>query len=85
MVMADDRCDLRVLVNVRENTLADRRVFLHLAPLLERERSGFLEKPGWQADLADVVHKSAEVRLVTDLIRQTHARRDVTRVDGYGS
>ena len=79
--MADDRCDLRVLVHVSEDALADRRVLLHVAALLERERSRLLEKPGWQADLADVVNESAEVRLIADLVRESHALGDVARVD----
>ena len=46
VVVAHDRRDLRVLVDVREDSLADRGVLLHLTALLERQRAWLLEKPG---------------------------------------
>ena len=64
VVMPDDRRDLGVLVDVGEDPLADRRVLLHLASLLERQRAGLLEEPRREADLADVVNEAAEIRLI---------------------
>ena len=74
VVMADDRGDLRVLVDVRKDALPDRRVFLHLSALLEGERTRLFEQSGRKADLPDVVHEAAEVRLVTHLVGEPHAR-----------
>ena len=79
MMVADDRRDLRVLVDVRQDSLADRGVLLHLAPLLERERTGLLEQARWQADLADVVNEAAEVRLVSNSQLRSPMRSAMSR------
>ena len=81
MVVADDRCNLRVLVHVSEDALADCRVLLHLTALLERECARLLEEAWRQTDLANVVHEATEVRLVANLISEPHALGDVSRVD----
>ena len=81
MVVADDRRNLRVLVHVSEDALADCRVLLHLPALLERERARLLEESRGEADLANVVHEATEVRLVANLVREPHALGDVSRVD----
>ena len=46
VVMANDPRDLRVVLDLREDSLADLGVRLHDAPLGERQCSGLLEKPG---------------------------------------
>ena len=62
MVMADDSGDLRVLVDIGEDSLADRRVLLHLAAFLECQSSGFLEQTGRESDLPDVVNEAGNER-----------------------
>ena len=65
--MPHDLGDLGVVVHLRQDALPDRRVFLHLPALLERERAGLLQEAGGESDLADVVDKTAEVRHVLAL------------------
>ena len=62
MVVANDLCDFRVIVDVREDALTDLGVLLHLAPLFERERAGLLEQTGGKPNLADVVDEPAQMR-----------------------
>ncbi len=81
-MVANDGRDLRVLVDVAEDPLADRRVLLHLPTLVERERTGLLEETGREPDLADVVHEPAQVRVLLHLSREPHARSDVAGVNG---
>ena len=54
---------------------------MHLTTLVERERSRLFEQTGRQADLSYVVNKPTEVRLLLLVLGQTHALRDVARVD----
>ena len=84
VVEAHDGRDLRVLVDVSEDALPDRRVLLHLPPLFERERSWLLEQAWRKPDLADVVDESAEIRMLLHLDRKTHPLRDVSRIDRNG-
>ena len=60
-MVADDRGDLAVVVDVPENPLADGRVLLHLSAFFESEGSRLLEETDRQTDLPDVVNKSAEM------------------------
>jgi hypothetical protein len=55
-MMSNDSCNLGIRINIGENTLTNLGVALHLAPFLKGERTGFLEKPSWKADLPYVVH-----------------------------
>ena len=45
VVMPDDRRDLGVFVDVGQDALSDRRMFLHLATLVESESTRFLQEP----------------------------------------
>ena len=78
----DDVRDLRVVVDVPEDPLADFGVLLHLPALLERQRPGLLEQARGEPDLADVVYEAAEVDELLLLLGQSHALRDVSRIDG---
>ena len=77
----DDVSDLRIVVDVAEDPLADLGVLLHLPALLEGQRPRLLEEAGRQADLADVVNEATEMDELLLLLRQTHALRDVSGVD----
>ena len=59
MVMSHDSRNLTVVVDLLENPLANLSMALHLASLVERERSLLLEQACRQADLPDVMHKPA--------------------------
>src|SRR5690349_21297297 len=83
-MMADDLRDLRVVLDFRENPLADLGVLFHLPTLAERKGTRFFEQSRWQPDLADVVHKSTLVRELLLLLGQADPLGDVTRVDGHG-
>ena len=60
-MMAHDGCDLGVVVNLRENPLADLRVPFHDTALFEGEGTRLFEQSWWKADLADVVNQSSQV------------------------
>ncbi len=81
VVRPDDVCDLRVIVDVAQDPLADFGVLLHLPAFLEGQRARLFEQARRQADLADVVHQTAEVDELLLLLRQSDALRDVSRVD----
>ena len=83
-MVADDRRDLGIGVDVGEDALADLRVPLHLTPLLEGERAWLLEQAGRQADLADVVDEAAEVGELLLLDIHPEALGDVAGVDRDG-
>ena len=61
VMRANDVCDLRVVVDVAEDPLADLGVLLHLPTLLESQWTGLLEQASGKPDLANVVHEAAEV------------------------
>ena len=61
VMVPDDLGDLSVVIDVREDPLADYRVLFHLPSLLEGEGSGLLKKTWREADLADVVNQAAQV------------------------
>ncbi len=54
-----DLSDLFVVVDVRENSLANRGVLLHLVSFLKCQRSWLFEKTSGQAHFADVVYEAA--------------------------
>src|SRR5258707_4368562 len=85
MVMTDDRCDLGVGVDIGQNSFANLRMALHLAPLVKRKRSRLFEESSGQTDLANVVDQPAEVGEL--LLNRIHAHPlgDVTRIDRYCS
>jgi hypothetical protein len=58
-MMTDHLRDLRVVLDLGQDPLADLGVLLHLPPFRERERPRLLEQPGGKPDLADVVHEPA--------------------------
>ena len=82
VVVAHDERYVCVEVDILQDALADRGVFLHLSPLFEGQWPVLQEQARWQADLPDVVHQAAEVRPLLDVRRQAHSLRDVPRVDG---
>jgi len=59
VMVPHDLSDLLVIVNVRENPLANRGVLLHLAAFLKSQRSWLFEKTGRQTHFADVVYEAA--------------------------
>ena len=78
--MPNDLGNLRIVVNLRENALANNRVLFHLPSLLKRERPWFFQQTRWQTDLPDVVHQSAHVRQPLLFVRQAKAASDISSV-----
>src|SRR6266566_3834116 len=79
----DDIGDLRVVVDVTEDPLADLGVLFHLPALLERQGPGLLEQTSGETDLADVMYEATEVDELLFLSRQSHSLRDVSRIDRH--
>ena len=84
-MVPDDRGDLRISIDVRQDPLADLGVALHFTALVQREGTGLLEQPSWETDLPDVVHESAQVGQFDLFGAKLHPLGDVARVDGHGS
>src|SRR4051794_37970407 len=84
MVPNDGR-NLSVVLDSGKNPFADHAVLLHHAPLVQRQRPWFLQEPGRQTNLADVVNESGEEDELLLVVAQTHSPRDVSGVDGNGS
>jgi hypothetical protein len=83
--MAYDGRDLRILSDVSEYALANRRMLLHLAALIQRQSAWLLEQAWRESDFPDVVHQAAEVCHLLDFELQSHPFGDVTRVDRHRS
>jgi hypothetical protein len=83
MMVADDRCDLSVIVHFRKNPLSDYGVRLHLPALLKSEGTGLLQQPRRKADLSDVMNQAADVNQLNLLGRETHSLGNVTGINGY--
>ena len=81
VMVPDNRSDLRISIDVRQDALADLRVALHFTPLVKREGSGLLEKPSWETDLPDVVDQSAQVGQFDLVGAKLHALGDIARID----
>ena len=69
VMVANNSCDLGVVLNPGKNALANHRMLLHPATLIERERAWFLQQPCGESDLADVVHEPAEMGELLLLLR----------------
>src|SRR5262245_59136013 len=80
MMMANDRGDLGVGIDVGQNPLPDFGVTLHLAPLVERQRAGLLEQSWRQPDLADVVNETAQVSQLLPVGWEPHPNSDVSGI-----
>ena len=61
MVMAHDGGDLGVRVDVRQDSLTNLGVKLHLSSFLQRERARLLQQASRKTDLADVMNESADI------------------------
>ena len=83
MVPHDPR-DVGIVLDLREDPLADDGVLLHLPPLIQRQRSSLFEKAWGQADLADVMHQPAEMNELLLLFAKAHSLRDIAGIDGDG-
>ena len=70
VVMAHDRRDRAVTLEIGEDSLAGRRVLLHLSPLGRRQRS-LLGHTGQQPILPDVVDEPAYLSRLLLLLRRT--------------
>src|SRR5262249_7418481 len=84
-MVSNDSRDLRVVVDLGENALADLGMRFHKTPLFERQGAGLLEETRGQTDLSDVVHESAEMYELLLSFGKTHALRNTSRIDGDGS
>jgi len=82
VVVTDDPRNLGIVINLREDPLADRRMLFHLTPLCQRERARFFEQAWRQADLPYVMNESAEVHQSLVRLAESQASSDCTRVCG---
>jgi hypothetical protein len=82
MVMANDRCDLGVVLYIRKDSLADLGVLLHLATLVQSERTWLLEQARGETDLSNIVDETAEVRKPLVFFREFHPLSDVSGING---
>ncbi len=71
VMVPHDACDLRIVLHVRKDALADRRMVFHLAALFLGEWADLLEDPGGQTDFPDVVEEPAEVGELLLPLRET--------------
>ncbi len=62
MMMADDRRDFRVVIDLGKDALAYSRVLFHLAALVERQRAWFFKETSRKANLADIMYKPCQMR-----------------------
>ncbi len=81
MVKSHHHRDLGVLVDMPKDALPDGRVFLHLAALLERQRTRFLEEAWRQTNFSDVVNEPAEIGMLLNLDGEAHSLGDVPGVN----
>src|SRR4030095_11204632 len=81
MMVTYDLCNLRIVFDLREDAFTNSGVLLHLAPLLQAESPRFFEQAGRQADLANVVDQSAQMRKLLLLLGQAQAVSDISSVD----
>ncbi len=81
MVVANDRCNLFVVGDVSEDSLADNWMLLHLAPFIQGQRSWLFEKPSSQPNFSNVMYEAAQVNEFLLIVGQTHPLRDVTCID----
>src|SRR4051812_4281837 len=75
-------CDLRVVIDLRDDPLPNRGMLFHLPPLFQSERPCLLEQSRRKSDLSDIVHESTEVGETLVLFVQAKAARDISRVSG---
>jgi len=61
MMVSNDKCDLVVVLDIRQDALADDRVLLHEASFFAREGPRLLQQSGRQTDFANVVHETTEM------------------------
>ena len=59
--MSHNSCNVGIVFDLRQNALADDRMLLHLATLLQRECSGLLQKSWGETNFANIVNEAAEV------------------------
>src|SRR5438045_1296209 len=79
--MSNDCRDLVVVGYVPKDALAYLRVALHLASLIERQRTGLLQQARRQPDFANVVDEAAQVGEFLLPIGKSHSPCDVPRVN----
>src|SRR5262245_36205732 len=80
-MVANDRRDFSVAGDLREDAFTDLGVLLHLASLVKRQSTRFLEKSRGETDFSDVMHQPREMGLPNLLVWQTEAMSDVASVD----
>lgn len=85
VVMADDPSNFRVVVNLREDSLADSAVLLHATPFIKCQCTRFFEKAHREPDLPNIVHQTSQMNEPLLLLGKPHPCGDITRVDRYGS
>ncbi len=82
--MANDRGNLAEVLDLGQDAFSDRRVSFHHSSLGERQRPGLLEESSREPDLPDVVDKTAHMRELLFLLRESQPNGNVTGIDGNG-
>ena len=75
--------DFGIVVDLRQNSLADDRVSFHLPSLIQRQGASLFEKAGWKPDLPNVVNQAAQMRDSLFRLGQAEALSDISRIDRH--
>ena len=78
MMMTDNPCDFRVVVDLGEDSLTNGAVLLHLPALIQGQRAGFLQKPDGKPDLSNVMDQTRQMYQSLILFWEAHTLGDVT-------
>ena len=81
VVVAHDLGDFGVVLDLRENPLADLGVLLHFAAFVQCQGPRLFEEARGEADLADVVYQPAHMSELLILFGQGEPLGDVPRID----
>src|SRR5207247_11141580 len=84
MMVANDSCNLGIVIDLGQDTLTNGRVFLHLPAFVQRQRSRLLEESGWKANLDNVMYEAAQVSELTIVLCQLPACCDLASINRDG-
>ena len=83
VVVANYLGDFAITIHLRENPLADLRMSLHLAALVECQRTPLLEEAWLKPHFPDVVNQAANLNKLLLRGIKTHPFCDVAGIDRH--
>src|SRR2546421_11960759 len=81
MMVANDRCNLGIVINLGKDPLANCGVHLHLTSLIECQRTSFFQQSCGEPYLADVVNEAADMGQTLLFLGQSHPCGNIAGVD----